>query len=1130
VRQARRASDASAVAQASATAGAWCKLLHLLPCLLLVPDGSLPRAHRFAAFTSGDLELLTRTALAFCRRGAERASARRARTAAEAAAAVRERAATTARQPGGVGRAARLLAEGANTSAPRDQATLAKLQAKHPAGDAAAELDAAAANARRAVTAAAALAAAAPVRRVSGGGEAASAAAGGVQPAALFTAQVLHDAILAANPGSAAGPSGLRNSHLQQCVRHTAHTSGRMVDWLLELMAWLGTVAYSTPAALPAPFWRFHAAARLSAVGEKARPIACGDTFRRLFARIFCASSRPQVSALLEPAGQFGVGARGGAERVALMAQLAHESGGVLLAIDGSNAFNALSRSAVLVAVAEHLPTLYDYVEHIYGPGRAPWLQFGLDGRADAAIILSQQGVQQGDPLGPLLFALALRGTMVAACSQYPQLALPGYLDDLTIMAPTCTAQTLSQVGSAFCFVQKALGELNIQVNVAKCAALVPAGGGTRERAAAAFAAAAVPVPVRDDGITLMGVPIGTAEFVRAHVTATLRAPGTDRLLAELTQMEDAQAAFSILRLAVPARVGHVARNTAPALAHEELRRFDAITLAAVATLAQEPSAGLAQPAREGIGDGGRGSAAGTAAAPPSPWAEAVAWIRDTNWGGQAPVALPAHQQVRVHLRMGSGGFGVLGAAPRACAAFVARTLECMQPALAAFPDAVRSYLLERARHRFTFTQLAACLQQLRGGGEDAAATISQLLPSAWCGNWAQDAAAWQALRHALGAGEAAEAGAQTRARARRGPGPSAAAREPDSAQAPPSSVLPRRQAALSRVLDAEVAAGQLRQLEAAGALEAIAAWRSGASKGGMSFLAQLPSTYPAESMSPPEFRETLRRHLGVERPAPAGAQCPKCHKPVESGAHLRRCTQGLNVTRHNLLADALYKLLQQVAHLRGLQRDTLAPFLRYRANHGFNKFMDIVFGSNQIDLPVPTVQPSAAAVAAGQCANLRGGYEVACCVDVTIRDSSCPSRLRQAQGGARDVQRVLDLASQEKIETYVASGALDPTTHTLFSAAFDHFGAMSRDTQALLRALAEHSSQGHYTAAQRIAFWRRRVSLALQRALTRVVIDNWNALVVPPDGDASIYRRMSLLQVPQAPPADAVPPAPPSD
>ncbi|KAG5176441.1 hypothetical protein JKP88DRAFT_216219, partial [Tribonema minus] len=363
----------------------------------------------------------------------------------------------------------------------------------------------------------------------------------------------------------------------------------------------------------------------------------------------------------------------------------------------------------------------------------------------------------------------------------------------------------------------------------------------------------------------------------------------------------------------------------------------------------------------------------------------------------------------------------------------------------------------------------------------------------------------------------------RTRAGARRAA--PAAAREPGSAQAPPAAVLPRRQAALSRVLDAALAATQLRRLEAANALEAVAAWRSGASKGAMGFLAQLPSTDPAETMSPPEFRETLRRHLGVERPASAAARCPKCHKTVESGAHLRRCTQGLNVTRHNLLADALFQLLKQVAHLRGLDRDTLAPFRRYAARHGFNKFMDIVFGSNQICLPVPKVQPSADAVAAGRCTKLRGGFEVACCIDVTIRDSSCPSRLRQAQGGARDVQRVLESASQEKIDTYVVSGALDPTTHTLFSAAFDHFGAMSCDTQALLHALAEQSSQGSYNLAQRVAFWRRRTSLALQRALTRVVIDNWNA-VIAPDGDVSAYRRIALLQVPRPSPASAEPPA----
>ncbi|KAG5193168.1 peptidase S8/S53 domain-containing protein [Tribonema minus] len=85
----------------------------------------------------------------------------------------------------------------------------------------------------------------------------------------------------------------------------------------------------------------------------------------------------------------------------------------------------------------------------------------------------------------------------------------------------------------------------------------------------------------------------------------------------------------------------------------------------------------------------------------------------------------------------------------------------------------------------------------------------------------------------------------------------------------------------------------------------------------------------------------------------------------------------------------------------------------------------------------------------------------------------------------------------------------------------------MSRDTQALLHALAEQSSQSSYNLAQRVAFWRRRTSLALQRALTRVVIDNWNA-VIAPDGDVSAYRCIALSQVPRPSPASAKPPAPP--
>ncbi|KAG5185650.1 hypothetical protein JKP88DRAFT_276555 [Tribonema minus] len=550
-----------------------------------------------------------------------------------------------------------------------------------------------------------------------------------------------------------------------------------------------------------------------------------------------------------------------------------------------------------------------------------------------------------------------------------------------------------------------------------------------------------------------------TEDSMRAHVAATFRAPGSDHLLAALVQMDNVQAVFSILHLAVP---------------HAEGR------------LMSPPGAigrGLAPPAHEdAAGDDRRGPVA--AVAPPLRGRRQSLWYEY-----EAP------------------------------------------------------------------TGIAICLQQLHSGDNDAAATLPlssscQCPPSGsvWHRDWRQDDGAWRALRHLLQrAGRAAGLGMWTRAGARRAA--PAVAREPGSAQAYPATVLPRCQAALSWLLDAALAATQLRRvLDAANALEAVAAWRSGASEslGGerhklladaqyqplkqvahrrgldrchkfmdivfgsnqmcvsavpkvqKSIQSRAVAREPGSAQAPPaavlprrqaalsrlldaalaatQLRRTLRRHLGVERPAPAAARCPNCHKPVNTGAHLRRCTQGLNVTRHNLLADALFQLLKQ-----------------YAARHGFNKFMDIVFGSNQACLPVPTVQPSADA----------------------------------AQGGARDVQRVLESASQEKMDTYLVSGALDPTTHTLFSAAFDHFGAMSRDTQALLHAPAERSLHGSYNFAQRVAFWRRRTSLALQRALTRVVIDNWNA-VIAPDGDVSAYRRIALLQVPRPSPASAKPPAPP--
>ncbi len=69
--------------------------------------------------------------------------------------------------------------------------------------------------------------------------------------------------------------------------------------------------------------------------------------------------------------------------------------------LDFRNAFNSISREVVLDQVSRHFPQLLPWVSWCY---RQPSdLIFGsLDPLASA------EGVQQGDPLGPLLFALAL--------------------------------------------------------------------------------------------------------------------------------------------------------------------------------------------------------------------------------------------------------------------------------------------------------------------------------------------------------------------------------------------------------------------------------------------------------------------------------------------------------------------------------------------------------------------------------------------------------------------------------------------------------------------------------------------------------------------------------------------------
>ena len=67
----------------------------------------------------------------------------------------------------------------------------------------------------------------------------------------------------------------------------------------------------------------------------------------------------------------------------------------VVLKVDMQNAFNVVSHQAVLDECSVHLPELLPWASWCYGQHPILWHTMGT--------ISSEAGVQQGDPLGPLL-------------------------------------------------------------------------------------------------------------------------------------------------------------------------------------------------------------------------------------------------------------------------------------------------------------------------------------------------------------------------------------------------------------------------------------------------------------------------------------------------------------------------------------------------------------------------------------------------------------------------------------------------------------------------------------------------------------------------------------------------------
>ena len=330
-------------------------------------------------------------------------------------------------------------------------------------------------------------------------------------------------------PGTSPGPDGLRAQHLLDLFR--LNPIGSPNDPRSVFSKLINFIINGHALTDVAPYF---AGARLIPLSKKnsngVRPIAVGTTLRRLIGKILFFHVKEEASAFLKP-HQFGVGIPGGAEKIVHIIRmlndlnLKYEDFGVLQ-LDFINAFNKISRRKFLDAVTKHFPHLFHFVAYCYCFSPILFMN-------NSTTILSENGSQQGDPLGPFLFCLVMNELIKMVKADFPDVPDFWYLDDGNICGQT---KFLAAILNLFI---KLGPDFGLELNLQKSKIFWPSASRHNDDL----------FPndlVREDtGISVLGVPIGHHDFIDQEFGSKLIKLRSS--MERLPLLNDSQVAFTLL-------------------------------------------------------------------------------------------------------------------------------------------------------------------------------------------------------------------------------------------------------------------------------------------------------------------------------------------------------------------------------------------------------------------------------------------------------------------------------------------------------------------------------------------------------------------------------------------------------
>jgi Reverse transcriptase (RNA-dependent DNA polymerase) len=180
--------------------------------------------------------------------------------------------------------------------------------------------------------------------------------------------------------------------------------------------------------------------------GEKdVRPIAVGSLIYRLAAKAILGAFITRDALL--PC-QLGVGSKYGVEPAVALINKAVKSGShrSITSLDLKNAFNSLTRRLIASATARYAPAFYKATRWAYNK---PAILV-----TDKDLLVSTCGVRQGDPLGPLLFSLAIRPVLEDLRTRLEArgiaFSIICYIDDINILSKTGCDEVLDIAEETF--------------------------------------------------------------------------------------------------------------------------------------------------------------------------------------------------------------------------------------------------------------------------------------------------------------------------------------------------------------------------------------------------------------------------------------------------------------------------------------------------------------------------------------------------------------------------------------------------------------------------------------------------------------------------------------------------------